>query len=187
MVCHWCCSRPVLSTNGKSSSGSSRGIHVRAGVEHRTPRRGRKRQPRSVPVLVDEQVLADTVVEIADRMAVVVVVGRAGPLQRRLRAVARSWRRAGRSRSSGSRTGGSRRRPARWTRSRSARRSPYARRPGRSAASRAAPARRAGSTAAAASGCVRNSPSRRRTRPTAWRAARCRRSGWWRWRGRRPG
>ena len=58
-------------------------LHMRAGVEHRSSRRGRKRQPRPVPVGVDEQVLADAVVEVPDRMAVGVVVGRARPLQRR--------------------------------------------------------------------------------------------------------
>ena len=101
MVCHWCCSRPVLSTNGKSSSGSSRGIHVRAGVKDRAPRRGRERQPRSVTVGVDEQVLADAVVEVADRVAVA-RRRRAGTATAAVSAAAaRSWPRAGRSRSVG--------------------------------------------------------------------------------------
>ena len=58
-------------------------IHVRPGVKHRAPRRGRKRQPRHMAALVDEQFLADTVVEVADRVSVV-VIRRARPLQRGL-------------------------------------------------------------------------------------------------------
>ena len=124
-------------------------IHVRARVEHRPPRRSRKGRPGPMSVGVDEQVLADPVVEVADRMAVPVVVGWAGPLQGCLpkpriadpaQVVA------------GLRVGelaGSRRIPARWTRNRSPHRSPCARRPDRSAASPGGPARRAGWTPAA--------------------------------------
>ena len=57
-------------------------IQMRPGVKHRSPRRGGKCQPWSAPVGVDEQVLAHSVVEVADRVAVMVVVGRARPLQR---------------------------------------------------------------------------------------------------------
>ncbi len=136
--------------------GQLGGVHVRAGVKHRAPRRGRERQPGRVPVLVDEQVLADAVVEVADRVAVAAVVRRARPLQRGLRAAARSWRREGRSRSWDWGTGGSRRRSPRWTCSRKCSPKP------RCAATwqiscqsgRACPA--AGSTAAAGSGCARS-------------------------------
>src|SRR6185312_4652988 len=67
---------------GEIVVGQFTSIHVWPGVEHRAPRRSRKRQPRRVAVLVDEQLLADTVVEVADRVPVV-LIRRTGPLQRR--------------------------------------------------------------------------------------------------------
>jgi hypothetical protein len=63
--------------------GNFTSIHVWPGVEYGAPREGGKRQPRRMAILADEQLLADTVVEVADRMPIV-VIRRAGPLQRRL-------------------------------------------------------------------------------------------------------
>jgi hypothetical protein len=68
----------------ESVVGQLVGIDVRPGVKDRPPRRGGECQSRSVPVGVDEQVLADPVVEVTDRVAAAVVVGWARPLQRRV-------------------------------------------------------------------------------------------------------
>ncbi len=67
MVCHWCGSRPVLSNNGNPSSGHSC-APCAAGHGRRHGRTGREGQ-RSAG-------------EIADRMPVVGVAGRARPLHR---------------------------------------------------------------------------------------------------------
>ena len=62
------------------------GINVRPREEHRTPRGSGERKPWLMSVLVDEEVLADTVIEVTDRMPVVVAPGhtvrRHRPLQR---------------------------------------------------------------------------------------------------------
>ncbi len=62
--------------------GEFRSREVRAGEELRTPARGREGQPRARTVLALQQGLADTVVEIADRVAVRSVDGRCRPLDR---------------------------------------------------------------------------------------------------------
>ena len=59
-------------------------LEVRAGVEHRTPRRGRERQPRDAADCVDVEVLRHTVVDIADRVDLGGVLRRARPLHRRI-------------------------------------------------------------------------------------------------------
>ena len=69
IVCHWCCSRPVLSMNGKSSSGSSAAGTCGARMERRATVRRGERQPRHMTVVAVTIGWLHPVVEVADRVA----------------------------------------------------------------------------------------------------------------------